>query len=182
MRCRPALAALLAIAACRQQPAPTNTSVALDGQPPLATPAARIDRQERPGRDAIATERTMIPEIAGLPVAEGHWTLIDGVEARFGAGGDPAFIIRCDRQMHEIILTRDDIGATAMQILTDRGANRFDAEAVGASSVARFSARFPWFKDVLAKAAGPFGIRLDDGAPLVLPADPSIATVIGGCL
>ncbi|WP_414899799.1 hypothetical protein ACMT1E_09150 [Sphingomonas flavalba] len=176
MRHAPFLLLLLAAAACQKQPEPANQAVPLEEATPL--PDAM---QEEPGRDGIATERGNIPEIAGLAVADGRWTLTDGPAARFGLGGEPVFSIACDKAMRMIVMTRAGVNGTALQLLTERGATRFDAQTAGDDTVARFAAGYPWFKDVLAKAGGAIGVRVEDGIPLVLPADPLIGEVVAGC-
>ena len=173
---RALLLLFLATAACHKQPEPSNEAVPLEHVAPSPD-----DAQDRPGRDGISTERSNIPEIAGLPVADGRWTLVDGPEARFGLGGAPDFTIGCDKAARMIVLTRVGMNGDTIQILTDRGASRFDAQNNDNKAVARFAAGYPWFKDVLAKADGAIGVRVEDGVPLVLPVDPLIGQVIAAC-
>jgi hypothetical protein len=174
---RIALLLLLATAACDRPPQPSNATIVVS-EDKAPTPA---NAQDDPGRDGVGTERTDIPELDGVPLAEGRWSIVDGKEARFGLAGDPAFTIRCDPDAGMIVLTRGQVSGNALQIITDRGANRFDAQGDGNQTIARFPVKFPWFKDVLAKAEGTFGVRIDDGEPLALPIDPAIAQVIAVC-
>lgn len=166
-----------ALAACDRPPQPSNATI-VHSESEAPTPA---DEQDQPGRDGISTERTDIPELDGVPLAEGRWTLTDGPEARFGLAGEPSFSIRCDNQLHMIVMTRGAISGDNLQLITDRGATRFDAQGDGAQTVASFSAKYPWFRDVLAKADGAIGVRIDDGEPLAMPVDPAIAEVVSAC-
>ena len=160
-------------------------SVPLDAAPPpLAAPPARVGPAEPVARDEVATERVAVPELAGLAMAQGRWSYARddrGAVARFAG----QLSIRCLPGTLDIEIVRGGAAGRAITVLTDRGANLFDAQPMkvvsGDATVARFPANYPWFDDVLAKATGRIGIRIDAGAPLVVPADPAIARVIGGC-
>jgi hypothetical protein len=179
------LATLLALAACGGAEDEANVSVPLSGATPAVPPAAVAPAQDV-GRDAVVTETTAIPEIAGLPPTPGRWVTRqedDGLAVLFG---DPArgavLSVRCDRADRRIVIRAVGAGAQAITIRTDRGSNLFEARPDGdAATIAEFPAHYPWFADVLATASGMMGVEVAGAAPLVVPADKALAQVVDDC-
>lgn len=152
--------------------------------PPRAAPPERAGPAQPLERGEVLTERMTVPELEGLPVAAGQWTYAEdsrGRVTRFAR----QLSIRCLPATLEIEIVRGGATGRSLTVLTDRGVNLFDAYPMkaqgGDATMARFPASYAWFEDALAPAEGIIGVRIDDGVPLAVPADPTIARVIGGC-
>jgi len=123
------------------------------------------------------------PEWEDLPATPGTWSYFDepyATEARFAAGGEPSFIVRCDPRSRQVSLLRPGVaGAGSMTIRTSSGARSFPLSAAGAAA-ATVSQSDP-FLDGIAFSRGHFSVEIPGSAMLVLPAWPEPARVVEDC-
>lgn len=179
---RAVLALTLLLTACAGE-APENEAVPA---PPVATPSLppeRIAPPEDLAAGGVATELLPIPEIEGIAIAPGRWVEREteaGLAALYGRER-ALFSLRCDTASGDIVIARRGESGSSLTLLTDRGTNLFSAVGGQGGTTARFRATFPWFADTLAKAAGRIGVRVEQGVPLVVPADPAIGRVVAEC-
>lgn len=181
----PALTLLALLTACGGPVEEENKTVAPSAP---AAPPEHVAPAIAVARDEVATEQSMIPEIAGLPVAPGRWIVRQeavGLAALYGQPETGAVLsFRCDQPAKQIIIRRSGVSGAKLTILTDRGINLFEADKPDENlraTIARFPSNFPWFRDVLAHATGDFGVRVDGGELLVVPADGALAQVVNNC-
>jgi len=177
---------LLALLTACGGPAKEEKKTAAPSTP--AAPPEHVEPAIAVARDQVATEQSMIPEIAGLPIAPGRWIVRQeeaGLAALYGQPETGAVLsFRCDQPAKQIIIRRSGLSGANITILTDRGINLFEADKPDEglrATIARFPSNFPWFRDVLAQATGDFGVRVDGGEPLVVPADGALAQVVNNC-
>lgn len=135
------------------------------------------------GRDAVALERSMVPELNGVTPTPGRWTRGPSA-AIFRGANDIALGFSCEaggtvRIAHRP--PRDPSGESSLQLLTERGTSRFSATPEGADIVARFTARLPFFADALSGGEGMIGVAVGDRRPVAIPNDPALAAMLGAC-
>lgn len=174
LRFLPLAGGILAIAACvpkaetppppPRQPAATRPAVPVPPPPP--PPAADW-------RDTALTR--------------GGWSYnsqTDGSQAQFGAGGEAAFTVRCDRTRRQIILSRSGAtSGTAMTLRTSYAARNVPV-TVSREPLARISASMSPtdpFLDGIAFSRGRFTVEAAGLPMLVIPAWPEPARVVEDC-
>jgi hypothetical protein len=117
------------------------------------------------------------------PVTPGSWSYrSDGnvSQASFGAGGAPAFVVRCDRTQRRIVLESDGVAnGSVMTIRTSFGARNLPVTA-GQPLAAAVPAS-DRFLDSMVFSRGRFTVEAAGRPMLVIPSWPEPARVIEDC-
>ena len=133
-----------------------------------------------------------IPRVDAGAKTAGMWRYAPspaGGAATFGTDGAyPAFAIRCEPTDHSIALVRDTAipaKGTMLRVITSEGKAAgypaLPANENRAVAVARITAGDDFARGPLSAAKGTITVTIEGGAPLTLPADPAIASVIAAC-
>jgi hypothetical protein len=113
---------------------------------------------------------------ADLPLTPGEWLYADeaaGPVARFAAGDGTAFVIRCERSAHRLVVAREGTQAGAMTIRTTSVSRSFPAPSASLAS------RDPLL-DAIAFSRGRFSVE-GAGGMMIMPAWPEPGRVTEDC-
>ncbi|NJC34257.1 hypothetical protein GGR88_001731 [Sphingomonas jejuensis] len=178
--------ALLAVAACERQPEPQANFSLEPAAPPAPTAPPEAIGNTDVGRDDVALERTMIPELDGVATSRGTWTRT-GSQTRFVGTDGVALTLACDEGDMLILFRPARPPAEAEQtltLLTERGANLFTATRPASDPsvvTARFTAQLPFFRDALGSGGDVIGVVLGTRRAVAIPSDASIGDIIRAC-
>jgi len=116
------------------------------------------------------------------PLSAGDWTWSgEGAASRamFGAGGAPAFALRCDSP-GRVTLIRNGAAGSTITVRTSSNERRLTATARGGDVVATLAASDPLL-DQIAFSRGRILVETEGAPPLIVPAWPEPARVTEDC-